>query len=394
MATPLERLARARQATLRFLEGLDDAALCAQPHPDFSPIGWHLGHVAFTEALWILDRGFGDRALTGPYAWRFAQDGRPKRERAEGLDRRALLAYMEAVRALVIDRWSEPAASDEPLRRDYLGWFLASHEHQHRETMATVLSLMDDGAQLDAPPLADDGPPPRVAIAGGAVWLGDPGELAYDNERPPFEVELAPFALDAHPVTATAWARFMEDGGYERRALWSDEGWAWRQQTGACRPRGWQRAGAGWSRPRLGKRRPVDGREPVWGVSWYEADAFARWRGGRLPSEAEFEHAAAQDAPARCVGLAGDGPCPVGGATLTDLLGNVWEWTADWFEPRPGFRAFPYRGYSVPYFGGTHRVLKGGSFATDPSLATPHFRNWYVPSTRTLCAGLRVAYDD
>ncbi len=101
----------------------------------------------------------------------------------------------------------------------------------------------------------------------------------------------------------------------------------------------------------------------------------------------------ARSDPARSVGLADDGPCPVFGTGLTDLLGNMWEWTAEWFEPGPGFRPFPYRGYSVPYFGGTHRVLKGGGFATDPSLATAYFRNWYMPSMRAICADLRVAND-
>lgn len=391
-AAPLDRLRRARQATLGLAGELDDDALCARPHPDFSPIGWHLGHVAFTEALWVLDHGLGDRALTQPYAWRFAQDGRPKHERAQGLDRASLRVYMDAVRSAVADLWARPPTGDEPLGRGYLSWFLASHEHQHRETIATILGLMDDGAEVDAPPLVDDGPPERIAIAGTAVRLGTDEPLAYDNERPSCVVEVAPFALDSHPVTAAAWLRFMDDGGYERAELWSDAGWSWRTEAEICAPRGWRRAGAGWSRPRLGKRRAIDGREPVCGVSWYEADAFARWRGGRLPTEAEFELAAASEAADPWVGLASDGPRPVQRGGLTDLLGNVWEWTADWFEPRPGFRPFPYRGYSAPYFGATHRVMKGGSFATDPSLATARFRNWYVPSAREVNVGLRVAY--
>ncbi len=140
----------------------------------------------------------------------------------------------------------------------------------------------------------------------------------------------------------------------------------------------------------------MDGREPVVGVSAHEAEAYARFAGGRLPTETELEHAMrTQGAEPRVAGLAERGPVPVlpSESEATDLLGNVWEWTASAFAPYPGFEPHPYRGYSTPYFDGVHRVLRGGSFATDPAIARPTFRNWYVPGTRQIFAGLRVAYD-
>ena len=292
MTDPLERLARAREETLRFVATLDDATMVAQPDPGFSPICWHLGHLAFTEAFWILGRCGDDTSMSAPHARRFAQDGCAKHERADGYDRGALLDYMASVRAQVVEVWPSLPRESDLMRDDYVAWLIASHEHQHRETIAIILGMIDDGADVEAAALVDEGEPARIAIDGAAITLGTDALLAYDNERPAHRVEVGPFALDSHPVTAAAWQRFMKAGGYDERALWSDEGWAWKVRDGIDAPRGWKRAGAGWSRPRLGERSAIDGREPVWGVSWYEADAFARWRGGRLPTEAEVELAA------------------------------------------------------------------------------------------------------
>ena len=407
MTDVLAHLDAARAKTLAFVRDLDDATLEAWPDPAFSPLCWHLGHLAFTEAHWILARCAGDPSLSKPYARRFAQDGCAKAERAEGFERGTLFAYLDAVRELVREAWPILAASGgarpDLVEDGYVGWFLCCHEHQHRETMAIVLGLVRSArspGELDAPPLEDAGPAPRVSVPGAQVRLGTAGRLAYDNERPPQEVELAPFALDGHPVTAASWARFMADGGYATRALWSDAGWAWKARAGVTAPRAWRRAGAGWLRPRLGGWAPIDGREPVHGVSWWEAEAYARWAsahtpGARLPTEAEWEHAARRFGGGEALALRSDGPAPVtrDAARATDLLGNVWEWTADWFEPRPGFSPYPYRGYSTPWFEATHKVMRGGSFATDPAIARPAFRNWYEPSTRQCYVGLRLAYD-
>jgi gamma-glutamyl hercynylcysteine S-oxide synthase len=403
MSTGLEAMERARGATLRFVQGLSEQTLRRWPDPSFSPIGWHLGHVAFTEAQWVLDRLEGDESLCRPFARAFAQDGRPKHERDRLPERGELLGYMDRVRDRVRAVLPTPARAHALLRDGFLGWFLAAHEHQHRETMAFVLGQQRslataDRGDTEGAPLADDEPPASVVIPGGRVRVGSDGPCAYDNEQPAHEVHVGTFLLDAHPVTSAAFARFMRAGGYAEPRWWSREGWHWRCAHDVRAPHGWVQVSPGrWARGRLGGIQPLDGREPVMGVSFHEAEAYARFRGARLPTEHEWEHAARMfgPGPRALLGLETDGPVPVlpGGRIPTDLLGQVWEWTASTFEPYPGFRPFPYRGYSTPYFGGTHRVLRGGSFATSPAIASPAFRNWYLPTIRPVFAGFRCAQD-
>jgi iron(II)-dependent oxidoreductase len=396
----LARLDRARESTLALVGALPPSWLTAQPDPEWSPIGWHLGHVAFTEALFILGRIGGDDSLFAPFEREFAQDGRAKEERSELPPRAELLDYMARVRARVRKLLPslDPRAGDPLLRDAYVAWLVESHEHQHRETMAIVLGLLrsarlnKDGLRVATLAPASDAP--AVRIPGGRFVIGTERWLAYDNERPPVAIELAPFELDAHPVTCGAWLRFMEDGGYERPELWTTEGWRWRTAAAVSAPLGWvEVAPRAYARARLRTARALDALEPVTGVSAHEADAFARYCGARLPTEAEWERAALDAAPGRALGLTEDGPVAArpGSRGPLDLLGNVWEWTASTFEPRPGFAPFPYEGYSVPYFGGTHRVCRGGSFATDPAIARPTFRNFYPPATRAIFGGLRCA---
>lgn len=391
----LATLDDARERTLAIYGDLPDEVLSAWPDRDFSPLCWHLGHIAFTEAHWLLAKVGGDGELSVPHAGRYAQDGCAKAERNAGYERATLFGYLRQVRELVRERYAslDPA---HPLMRDhYLAGFLANHENQHRETMAYVLGCHRErtaALPCEAPPLDDDGEPPKLELEGGVVSIGTDDPHAYDNERGVHELVLEPCLLDAHPVTAAAWRRFMAAGGYAREALWSDAGWAWRCANDVSAPKGWCAVGESFVRVRLDGTWALDGREPVVGISAHEAEAYARFVGGRLPSEVELEHAARRTgASPRVSALAQHGPMPVRPGE-SDLLGNVWEWTASAFAPYPGFAPHPYRGYSEPYFDGVHRVLRGGSFATDPAIARPTFRNWYVPGTRQIFAGLRVAY--
>jgi iron(II)-dependent oxidoreductase len=451
----VQRLHDARAATLALVAGLDDPGLRAQPHRDFSPVGWHLGHLAFTEAYWVHGRCGGDDRLWKPFARAFSQGGRPKHRRCELPAKGELLAYLEQVRDRTVsylDRVDGSTEAADPLQRDgYVAWLVECHEHQHRETISMLMGLADlQGRSSAAAPDDEAGapgggptegdaaagagaapgdpaarhqgePPPMVAVPGGEFLMGTDAHLAYDNERRSHRAACGDFRLDAHPVTAAAWMAFMADGGYRDPRLWTEAGWCWRQQLGVAHPLGWRFRDDRWVRRRLDGVAPIDGREPVCGVSWYEANAFARWRGARLPTEVEWERAAALHAAVdpeqptdAALDLAGSGPRPVaadggsGGLTspsaagatptpsdlsaLSDLLGNVWEWTGSAFAPYPGFEPFPYRGYSAPYFG-DHRVLRGGSFATSPVIARPSFRNWYLPHIREVFAGLRCAED-
>ncbi len=240
---------------------------------------------------------------------------------------------------------------------------------------------------------------------------------AYDNERPAHPVELAPFRIDRTPVTNDAYRAFVDDGGYDHPRWWSTAGWSWRQEAGLVAPQGWCREDGGrWRVRRFGSWTDLVPAEAVQHVCWYEADAYARWAGKRLPTEAEWEYAASwgvdgikrrypwgdeDPTPARAnLGRLRLGPDDVtarpGGATragVLALVGDVWEWTATTFGGYPGFRAFPYREYSEVFFGDEYRVLRGGSWATHPTVARTTFRNWDYPIRRQIFCGFRCARD-
>jgi iron(II)-dependent oxidoreductase len=256
-----------------------------------------------------------------------------------------------------------------------------------------------------------------IPIPGGVFTMGSDDRRGYDNEKNAHPVQVAPFAMDRTPVSARQWLHFMDDGGYERAELWTEDGWAWRQREGAERPEYWQRADAAMGYGYCGPRgvRAIHPGEPVSSISWYEADAYARWAGKRLPTEAEWEYAARFDpetggsrrypwgdappTPERAsFGLDAWAPAPVGskpaGASalgLLDMAGGVWEWTATPFLPYPGFRPYPYDGYSRDHMDGRHFACRGGSWATAEPILRCSFRNWYVPRYRQGFLGLRCA---
>jgi iron(II)-dependent oxidoreductase len=230
----------------------------------------------------------------------------------------------------------------------------------------------------------------------------DAGEC-YDNERPRHAARIEAFYMDRAPATVAAFAEFVAARGYGDERLWSSDGWRWRVTNEVFAPLGWVRdAEDRWLHP----DGAAAGSLPVTGVSCFEAEAFARFRGARLPTEAEWEHAAGpqrfptgERAPTTTeanIAAARAGLSPSGAFAqsrgLCDLAGNVWEWTASAFAPYAGFRAYPYDGYSTPWFH-THRVLRGGSWATSGRLCRRSFRNWYEPGFRALPAGVRCAGD-
>jgi ergothioneine biosynthesis protein EgtB len=370
-----------RAATLALFARVDPVLFRRQLHPLYSPLGWHLGHIAYTEALWLLE---GGRAVTPPdFARAFAVDGLAKAERTGIPEARVTLDYVARVRQATLTRLADPgAAIDAALWR-----FVLQHEAQHAETVTFLhaLAVRDRGAVTITP---DARPLDYVRVPGGLAAIGHDGVDALDNERGKHSIELSAFRLARHPVTQAQFAAFMEDGGYRRRELWTEEGWAWRAADGIERPHHW-RAGA------------PD--HPVSGTSAHEAEAFCRWAGARLPTEFEWEHAArglVVDAESGNLGGAQLGTTPVGRFPLgrsadgaDDLFGNVWEWTASNFAPYPGFRAWPYEGYSQTWFDGRHRVLRGGSWATRSFALRRSFRNWYGSETRQIFAGFRPARD-
>jgi gamma-glutamyl hercynylcysteine S-oxide synthase len=407
------RLVEARRRTLALIAGVSDHDLNRVHHPLMSPLVWDLGHIAAFEDLWLAQRTGGLDPLRPDLARVYDAAETPRGERGD-------IPYLRHAEALEFMRETRARSLAVLERGAGLGplWeMVVQHEHQHNETMLQTLQLGEAG--VCAPRRRQQ---PAASSAGGTVRVeagpfarGDAGEqFAYDNERPQQFVHVPAFELDRTPVSNGAYRAFIEDGGYRRRALWCEEGWAWRTAQGVERPLYWTGEGQVRSFERL---EPLDPDLPVMHVSWYEADAYARWRGARLPTEAEWEKAASWD-PARgekrrfpwggeppdCsranVDQLGFGPAPVGafpaGASpygVLGMAGDCWEWTASDFRGYPGFRAHPYREYSEVFFGATYKVLRGGSWASRPPICRATFRNWDYPRRRQIFAGFRCTAD-
>ena len=423
-----EELTETRARTLALVRGLDSATLEAVHSTLLSPLVWDLAHIACFEDLWI-SRAAGAPALRPELfaTYDAVETPRSRRGELELLAAGETFAHMASVRS----RTEALIGQIAPNRLDLVELALC-HEQQHNETMLQLLALArlpNPFARALAPgpgaagggrdpavdPAAAQGGLELVELPGGRVTIGaglEPG-YAYDNERPAHVRELRAFRLARTPATNADWLDFMDAGGYQRRELWSAEGWQWRLSEGIERPLHWTEDGRQW---RLGELVDIDLDLPAVHVSWFEADAFAAFHCLRLPTEFEWELAATVDpaagvrspfpwgaepvsrARANVDQIAGgpaasgsfDGTTPTG---LRSLIGDVWEWTASWFHGYPGFAAYPYRGYSEPFFGERYRVLRGGSWATRPRVASATFRNWDFPQRRQIFAGVRLAGD-
>jgi iron(II)-dependent oxidoreductase len=337
-----------------------------------SPLVWDLAHIAAYEDLWICDRHGGMPLLHADLAATYDAFETPRSVRGEIelLGPAQARAYMEDVRERTRQVLLEQGTGDGVVCE-----MVVRHELQHQETMRQAMAL----AGLLPPgeprlrPLDSEGE--WVTVPAGPFEMGSgPEGFSYDNERPRHRVELQAFQIARHPVSNASWMRFSEGGGYERREWWSDEGWAWKEEYDITHD------------PRVAAGHPA---APVCHVSWFEAEAFARAAGARLPSEAEWERAATLgDKPLDTVARQDDRD-----RGLLSGVRQVWEWTSSAFEPYAGFVAHPYREYSEVFFGGGYRVLRGGSWATSPRVATVTFRNWDLPIRRQIFAGVRLARD-
>ena len=333
-------LEHARKRTEALLEPLDDDQLTRQVSPLQSPLVWDLAHIGYFEELWLLRNGNGRAAasveLDDLYD-SFAHD-RAERDTLPILSPEDARAYVGDVRDRVLERLSELA------RDAFLVGMVAQHELQHGETMAQTLAL----AGLPGPP--PHGPPEveasgDVLVEAGPFTLGSDDPWAYDNERPEHLVELPAFRMDRALVTNAEYAEFVAANGAEAPQHWTVD------------------------------RQPAP-RQPVHHVSFNDAEAYAGWAGKRLPTEHEWEKAV-----------------KTAGGELEHAQGAVWQWTSSFFDGYPGFRGFPYAEYSEVFFGEDYRVLRGGSWATDPLVARPTFRNWDLPQRRQIFSGIRCASD-
>ena len=422
-----EALGTSRGRLLDLLAPIPPEVLMAQHSPLMSPAVWDVAHVVNYEEQWLL-RALGEPGLSGPETDRLYDAFRtPRRIRGKLslLGVREALAYAEQVRARALRRLEAVNAEDLArtgalLDGGFVYGMVAQHEQQHVETLLATLQLVTSTV-LDPPPshlpLAERAVLGReVHIPGGAFEMGTDDSWAYDNERPRHRVHVPSFFIDRFPVTNGQFLAFIEDGGYASRAHWLDAGWAFRQAEQLEHPLYWRHARGVWERRRFGAWEPLRRGEPVCHVSWYEADAYARWAGRRLPTEAEWEKAAAAtpqgevrrfpwgdaapDLTRANLWPCGGHPARVGafpaGASafgVEQMIGDVWEWTASDFQPYPGFRAFPYPEYSAVFFGAEYKVLRGGSWAVAPEAIRNTFRNWDYPIRRQIFAGFRCARD-
>jgi ergothioneine biosynthesis protein EgtB len=377
-------LLESRARTLALVAGLTSAQWQMPRQPGVNPVAWELAHIAWFAEFWVT-RGPHDRDDRG--------HARARREhRHAGPD-----AHLDSSRLAHADRWTTPMPTRADLMQMLAGQLDAClaalpphtdaddalyfhrlalfHEDMHGEAFCWLHAALGYPAPAGmAMPQVPTSQP--LGVRGGEVQLGsriDAHGFAFDNERPGHRVTLPDFEIDSAPVSAAAFARFVEAGGYDEPRHWPGEAGAWRARSAHSHPTRWQPGPqGGWQTRWFDQWLPLDPASPAMHLSAFEAEAYCLWANRRLPTAAEWEHAASTQAPHFHWGH------------------SVWEWTADAFTPYPGFAPGPYREYSQPWFG-DHRELRGGAFATHARMHDPRYRNFFQPQRTDIFAGFRTA---
>lgn len=435
----IEALKEARARTLELVNDLNDEQLMGPRLKIVNPLRWEIGHIAWFQEFWVL-RHLGSQPpilKQGDELYDSARVAHDTRWDMPLLERDKTLAYLERV----LERVIEQASSEGPNLRDAEGYdqeyflnLVLLHEQMHDEAVAYTRQTLSYSAPTlgitnevrvaehnDALGQTSDDLTRDAQIPGGKFILGSTNEegFVFDNERVAHDVEIAPFAISKTAVSNGQFRNFVEDNGYKRSELWTEEGWHWRTAVSAEHPVYWRREGRDWLRRNFDECVALDDRLPVIHINWHEANAYCRWAGRRLPREAEWEMAASAEPSANGQGLLeqkrrypwGEGLPTIERANLDfsvmgcipvdalaagdsafgcrQMIGNVWEWTASDFNPYPGFVAGPYKEYSEPWFG-DHKVLRGGCWVTRSRLIHNSYRNFYTPDRRDVWAGFRT----
>ena len=418
------QLREVRHRTRRLTEDLSSAELMGPYREIVNPVLWELGHIAWFHEHWTLRLAAARAPLIerGDRLWDSSHVAHKTRWHLDLPDRAGTFGYM----ADVLAHQEELLGRGIDALTRYYSDLAIRHEDMHVEALTYMRQTSSN-----APPagLAVTVAPSRagdldgdVAVPGGTWRLGStPSEgFIFDNEKWAHETTIEPFRIARGPVTNAQFAAFVEADGYRRREFWSDTGWAWRERAGAERPAYWLPKGDGvWRWRRYRSIEALEPYEPVVFVSWFEAEAWCRWAGRRLPTEAEWEAAAVGEPAAGGTRLAArrrrwpwgdEAPdaaranldftreCTIDVAALEagdsafgcrQMIGNVWEWTASPFEPFAGFAVDPYEDYSRPWFG-TRKVLRGGCWATSARIARPAYRNFFTPDRNDVFVGFRT----
>lgn len=433
-----ESLSEARGRTLALVSDLNQDQMIGPRLDIVNPLLWEIGHVAWFQEYWVLRHLHGRKPMltNGDALYDSAKVAHETRWDLPLPSKSGTLAYMQNVLDEVMALCESGKDCNSAEDAAYFLSLVLLHEDMHdeaiaytRQTLGYAKPKFDDQrattsspkqtSQVKEEPLPDT--LGDAVIPGGRFVLGSAPDrsFVFDNEMGVHEVVVEPFAISRTALTNAEFAAFVEDRGYDRRDLWIEDGWRWRQRAGAQHPVYWLRDGKEWFCREFNEVVPLDDHLPVLHVNWYEADAYCRWAGRRLPTEAEWEMAAGAEPETDGKGISGhkrrfswgdETPTPeranldwraLGCVDVRSLpagdsafgcrqmIGNVWEWTATDFGPYPGFVPGPYKEYSAPWFGG-HKVLRGGCWTTRSRLIHNAYRNFYPPDRRDVWAGFRT----
>lgn len=420
-------LTDAHARTDELMAGLDDEQMMGPRLALVNPLRWEVGHATWFHELFVLRRLHGHAPLLGD-----AGDALYDSINIEHNARWDLPLlrvdevndYRARVLDALVDRLHGPMADEAD---SYMYQFSTFHEDMHTEAYTysrqTLGYPQPQFALARSNPVedADAGPwPGDVEVPGGTFTIGSHAHapFVFDNEKWAHPLAVQPFEIAKAPVTNAEFAMFVQEGGYDRRELWHDVGWGWRQQAKASHPLYWVKdEGSKWGVKRFDTIIELPPHQPVIHVNWYESSAYCKWAARRLPTELEWEVAAAGEtagdglAPmsrtfpwgeeaightvanldGRALGCVDVGALPDGDSAFgcRQMLGNVWEWTASSFEPYPGFSPDAYKEYSEPVFG-TRKVLRGGAWATRSRMVTARYRNFFTPERTDVLAGFRT----
>ncbi|HZQ00821.1 MAG TPA: selenoneine synthase SenA [Reyranella sp.] len=410
------QLREARHRTRRLTEDLSSAELMGPYLEIVNPVLWEIGHIAWFHEYWTLREAAKQPPLIerSDRLWDSSNVPHKTRWHLDLPDRAGTFAYM----ADVLARQEELLARGIDEETRYFYDLAIRHEDMHVEALTYMRQTSSNAApsglcgtmRAAAGGLAGD-----ASVPGGRWQLGSTsGEgFVFDNEKWAHEEPLAPFRIARAAVSNAEFADFIEAGGYRTREFWSEAGWAWRERRAAERPVYWQPKRDGvWTWRRYRTVEELAPNAAVVFVTWFEAEAYCRWAGRRLPTEIEWEAAAlgtpdgqrrrwpwgdaAPDASRANLDFTSDGTIDVGALPAGDsafgcrqMIGNVWEWTSSDFQPFAGFSPDPYKDYSAPWFG-TRKVLRGGCWATSHRIARPAYRNFFTPDRNDVFAGFRT----